>query len=804
MTESVRREIFAPKQMNDKLVITVRAKLSYNGNQISGLDVPKVFSKSMISIRNGTYDESKRITKGFQKVPKKSNQEKEILNFIESLKVKAFNSAVVNHPFLNFKMKNVQEALKVFAFQYSWYSRNFVSLLRCIMKHLEKNEQAILESNIKEEMGCVNEEELIKLGFEPSWVMNVRHTELFRRFQRAIGVEMDLLEREDLFCDEVKNWTKKLFEICNKSPEMGLGALCFGTEAIVKPMYSKILKAIKNITNLHQKDYIFFPLHIFFDDDHAESLEKLAIKYAKTKKGRDELEYGMNIALSGRESVFSALNEKFQTTSELYDLQASNWDRKIPCLSDLTARAPMFDEVYVKGKKILDLGCGEGYCTRILSNKGAIMTGMDISERMIEIAKSYNDGIKYYVGDVVTMDYGGNWDMITAVFLFNYLTIQQSYLVLQKCWSALKENGLVHFSVPHPCFSQMVSKNEAFYFKVDSYFSDRDKTLNGTITKMDNTTKLNVRMLHKAIEDYFKMMDGFKLIKFKELGVSKEMTQKYSFLEAIKDAPLHIEFVIQKESRYPRDLNIVKLSYDECVKNEYLLKDIISKNGCLLIKGASLNKDALIEISSKLGCINEKRGKVYEVYDRKLDYKQINVLISATNHPSGFHSDGSDRDYFPRIMGLMCVTPSENGGESKLSNAYHAYIEMKKRYPELLNVLSKPIKHMLITSGFGDTKDFDLEKISLNEYPVFTHEPFSFRYMRLWIEMAYQILKIQTDPKLVEAMNKLDEILEENKKVFKLESGDIIFCQNSLIAHDRNEFKDEEKSKRMMWRIWID
>lgn len=48
----------------------------------------------------------------------------------------------------------------------------------------------------------------------------------------------------------------------------------------------------------------------------------------------------------------------------------------------------------------------------------------------------------------------------------------------------------------------MVETNEAFYYKVGNYFSDRDKFNEGIITKMDNSSKLNVRILHKAIKVY--------------------------------------------------------------------------------------------------------------------------------------------------------------------------------------------------------------------------------------------------------------------------------------------------------------
>ncbi len=40
-----------------------------------------------------------------------------------------------------------------------------------------------------------------------------------------------------------------------------------------------------------------------------------------------------------------------------------------------------------RGKDVLDAGCGEGYNTRILARSGARMTGVDISERMIDLAR---------------------------------------------------------------------------------------------------------------------------------------------------------------------------------------------------------------------------------------------------------------------------------------------------------------------------------------------------------------------------------------------------------------------------------
>jgi SAM-dependent methyltransferase len=55
----------------------------------------------------------------------------------------------------------------------------------------------------------------------------------------------------------------------------------------------------------------------------------------------------------------------------------------------------------LNGKTVLDAGCGEGYNTRLLARSGARMTGVDISEKMIELARQEERreplGIRYEV-----------------------------------------------------------------------------------------------------------------------------------------------------------------------------------------------------------------------------------------------------------------------------------------------------------------------------------------------------------------------------------------------------------------------
>ena len=48
----------------------------------------------------------------------------------------------------------------------------------------------------------------------------------------------------------------------------------------------------------------------------------------------------------------------------------------------------------IKGKNILDLGCGPGFFSRMIAKKGGKVVGVDISKKWIQICKEDNKDIK--------------------------------------------------------------------------------------------------------------------------------------------------------------------------------------------------------------------------------------------------------------------------------------------------------------------------------------------------------------------------------------------------------------------------
>lgn len=106
----------------------------------------------------------------------------------------------------------------------------------------------------------------------------------------------------------------------------------------------------------------------------------------------------------------------------------------------------------LKGKQILDLGCGFGdHCQgyRRLAAKKVI--GIDISSKMIETAikKNKDDGIEYFnmaMEDVDKLDM--KFDIICSSLAFHY--VEDFKNLMEKLYSILNDDGYLIFSQEHP------------------------------------------------------------------------------------------------------------------------------------------------------------------------------------------------------------------------------------------------------------------------------------------------------------------------------------------------------------------
>lgn len=93
---------------------------------------------------------------------------------------------------------------------------------------------------------------------------------------------------------------------------------------------------------------------------------------------------------------------------------------------------------------ICDLGCGPGHVARYLSEQGAQVLGMDLSPRMIELARRLNNGIEFRVGNMAALAVADeSWSGIVAFYSIIHILRTQIAGVLREFWRVLRPGGEV-------------------------------------------------------------------------------------------------------------------------------------------------------------------------------------------------------------------------------------------------------------------------------------------------------------------------------------------------------------------------
>ncbi len=146
---------------------------------------------------------------------------------------------------------------------------------------------------------------------------------------------------------------------------------------------------------------------------------------------------------------------------------------------------PAFFEMLpdITGLSGLDIGCGEGYNTRLLAGRAARVTGVDISNAFIGYARQSEQheplGIAYGVASAVELPFcDSGFDFATA--FMSFMDIPETGRVLAEAYRVLKPGGFLQFSITHPCFDTPYRRNLrgedgwTYAFEIGDYFRNLD------------------------------------------------------------------------------------------------------------------------------------------------------------------------------------------------------------------------------------------------------------------------------------------------------------------------------------------
>jgi len=118
----------------------------------------------------------------------------------------------------------------------------------------------------------------------------------------------------------------------------------------------------------------------------------------------------------------------------------------------------------VRGLKVLDAGCGPGFLTEYLVQKGAQVTGFDISPKMLGFAKERLQGkATLHLANLaapLTFLGDGEFDIVVSSLAIDY--VKDWSVPLREFYRVLKPRGRLVFTVQHPIGAYL-------WYKLGSY-----------------------------------------------------------------------------------------------------------------------------------------------------------------------------------------------------------------------------------------------------------------------------------------------------------------------------------------------
>lgn len=125
----------------------------------------------------------------------------------------------------------------------------------------------------------------------------------------------------------------------------------------------------------------------------------------------------------------------------------------------------------VRGRRILDAGCGNGYLSRMLASRGAEVVGVEPA--LYDFAVSLpHPRVRYVRADLCELpDLGGAFDVVVASMVLPAVPDWQG--AMRACVDALAPGGLFVFTLNHPCFERLAPTwREHGAYRVEEYLAE--------------------------------------------------------------------------------------------------------------------------------------------------------------------------------------------------------------------------------------------------------------------------------------------------------------------------------------------
>jgi 2-polyprenyl-3-methyl-5-hydroxy-6-metoxy-1,4-benzoquinol methylase len=223
------------------------------------------------------------------------------------------------------------------------------------------------------------------------------------------------------------------------------------------------------------------------------------------------------------------------TSGDTYSQNAKFWiqiireklDRYRTDLTDAVVLAALGD---LEGKNILDGGCGEGYLSREIHQRGAIVTGLDVSASLIEAATSERDRLKltrlkhYVAGLEAIPEDDATFDAVVCNHVMT--DVEDAAEALKEISRVTKIGGKLVILMLHPCFyTAHAERNASGSIPVDRYFNTRNISQNFKVAGVSSPDKVHMNFRPLEYHTAAILQSGYVITHLSEPHPSPEQFQ---------------------------------------------------------------------------------------------------------------------------------------------------------------------------------------------------------------------------------------------------------------------------------------
>lgn len=197
----------------------------------------------------------------------------------------------------------------------------------------------------------------------------------------------------------------------------------------------------------------------------------------------------------------------------------------------------------LKDKNVLDLGCGYGWHCRYAREQGArSVLGIDISEKMIARAKSFNEDAAIAYREAAIEDIAfepEQFDVAISSLALHY--VEDFEGACQKIYASLTPGGSFVLSMEHPVFTAIAAQDwhyspegERLHWPVDNYQDEGSRVarfLDADVVKYHRTVATIMNALIHA---------GFRITEVAEPGPSHEALAQYPEMKDENRRPIFL------------------------------------------------------------------------------------------------------------------------------------------------------------------------------------------------------------------------------------------------------------------------